>query len=118
MTSVFRGSYAEALAAQYLKDVGYEILQRNFRCAQGEIDLIAREQHVLCFVEVRSRTQIDQVDPFESITRQKQSRIIAAAREFLDNLPLPWPTEMRFDAVGIFLRDPPEIELRRGAFET
>jgi len=117
MSTVSRGSYAESFAAQYLEGLGYEILQRNFRCPQGEIDLIARENEVLCFVEVRSRTELDQVDPFETITPQKRSRIIAAAREFLDDLPLPWPLEMRFDAVGILLQDPPQIELRRGAFE-
>ncbi|MBI3178243.1 MAG: YraN family protein, partial [Deltaproteobacteria bacterium] len=96
------GGRAEALAARHLQEQGYRIVARNHRCEGGEIDLIAYEGDVLCFVEVRSRKTADYGDPLETISRQKIYRVARAARDYIDTLPRPWP-EMRFDAVGILM---------------
>ena len=111
-----RGAFAESLAVDYIEARGYRILERNYRCERGEIDIIALDNAILCFVEVRSFGHHDFGDPLETISRQKIARIGVAARDYISNVPEPWP-EMRFDAVGIVLVDPPEIRLIKGAFE-
>ena len=115
-STVARGAAAETLAVEYLVGQGYRVLQRNFRCAGGEVDIIADEAGVLCFVEVRSRENDRHGDPLETIGPRKRQRIIHAARIYIGTLTGPWP-QMRFDAVGIVMRNPPEITLVRDAFE-
>ena len=80
------------------------------------MSLLPWHDDVLCFVEVKARRDGRQGGPLEAVTRQKISRIIAAARAFLEDLPEPWPL-MRFDVLGIWLREPPEFILCQGAFE-
>jgi Holliday junction resolvase-like predicted endonuclease len=65
---------------------------------------------------VRSRKTADFGDPLETIGREKIRRIVRAAREYLSAIEGPWP-EMRFDAVGILMAEPPVITVVRGAFE-
>lgn len=115
-TTTATGQMAESLAAQYLQQRGYRIAQRNYRTTQGEVDLIAFDGEVLCFVEVRSRRDLDHGHPLETIDRKKRQCIVAAARQYITTLPHPWPP-MRFDAVGVVLSDPPDVMLVRGAFE-
>ncbi len=115
-TTRARGAASEELAARYLEREGYQIIARNFSTAGGELDLVARDGDVLCFVEVRSRQDDAHGDPLETIDRRKRRRIIHAARAYLEALAQPWP-EMRFDAVGIVLSDPPRVTLVRDAFE-
>ena len=111
-----RGARAEWTAQSHLESLGYRAIQRNFRVAQGEIDLIMWDRETLVFVEVRSVDTLEHGHPLESITRPKQRRIIAAARRFIQDLPMPWPP-MRFDAVGIVLRPNVEISHVQEAFE-
>lgn len=115
-SSAQTGSVAEALAADYLTCCGYDIVARNVRFPEGEIDIIAYEAGVLCFVEVRSLSNPDHGNPLETIQRPKQRRVIRAAQRYLETLAAPWPA-MRFDAVGVVLSDPPQLELVREAFE-
>jgi putative endonuclease len=115
-TTTRRGARAEGLAWDYLAAQGYRLVTKNHRAKGGEVDLIAYDGQVLCFIEVRARESADFGLPLETIDRRKQLRIIRAARHFLETLPSPWPP-MRFDAVGILLTDPPAIELVRAAFE-
>lgn len=114
-SAVARGSAAESIAAAFLSQRGYKILRRNYRAPGGEIDLIAWDGETLCFIEVRARQTVDFGDPLETIDRRKVSRVVRAARHYLDALEPPWPA-MRFDAVGIVL-NPLHIELVRDAFE-
>ncbi len=104
------------MAATHLTERGYRIVTRNFRAPGGEIDLIAYDGEVLCFVEVRSLSNPKHGDPLETITRQKIARVIRASRAYLEELSGPWPA-MRFDAVGIVMTDPPRIRLVQEAFE-
>lgn len=111
-TDIGRGF--EDVACLYLIAQGYRIVARNYRVQGGEIDIIAHDGDVLCFVEVRGRAEDEHGTPFETIDARKMSRIIHAAREYLQTLDQAWPP-MRFDAVGI-VGDAP-AELIRGAFE-
>lgn len=93
------GKFAEDRAERMLADAGLAILHRNYRCRQGEIDLIAQDGDTLVFVEVRSRSRQDYGSAADSITPAKQRRIIAAARHYLASLPrMP---ACRFDAVTL-----------------
>ena len=91
------GDQAEALAAAYLERQGLQVVERNYRCRQGEIDLIMRDNDTLVFVEVRLRTNPRFGSAAESITQQKQGKILQAARHYLaGQRKLP---QCRFDAV-------------------
>jgi putative endonuclease len=108
------------LCVEHLVALGYRIIARNHRCRGGELDVVAWDGNVLCFVEVRSRATDAYGDPLESITPQKIHRIVCAARDFVAGY-LPacvdlWPM-MRFDALGVVLSQPPQLRLVRDAFE-
>lgn len=94
------GILGEKLAAGMLIDKGYDIVETNFRCREGEIDIIARDGDCLVFVEVRAKRSRRFGTPEESITARKRQRIrIAAARyqQQHDNLPESW----RIDVVAV-----------------
>jgi putative endonuclease len=77
------GASAEALAASLLERQGYRLLARNYRCAVGELDLVARDGSEIVFVEVRARQVGSMVGPEESITARKQQRVLRAAEHYL-----------------------------------
>jgi len=77
------------------------IVERNFRTPGGEIDIVAREGDVLVFVEVRSRELPGFGTPEESVTPAKRRRIVAAARQYLSNVPPSSWREARFDVIAI-----------------
>ena len=114
------GRRAEELAAAALERQGFRIIARNWRRPEGELDLVADDNGTCVFVEVRSRTGLEQGDPLESITARKRARVIRAARLFLDSEPVP-ATGYRFDVVGVtFFDDAREPALTHipNAFET
>jgi putative endonuclease len=80
---VTRGDGAEARAAAYLEDAGLAILERNYRCRFGEIDLVARAGETLVFVEVRARASDAFGGAAASITAAKRRKLLAAARYYL-----------------------------------
>ena len=96
------GAYGEQLAAEYLTRRGYEIIVRNWRCAAGEMDIIARQGETLVFVEVRTRRGTRLGSPEESITPAKQARLVSVARTYLaetDCADCDW----RIDVIAIVL---------------
>ena len=96
------GQAGEQLAATHLAALGYEIVDRNYRCPAGEIDLGARLAGTWVFVEVRTRRGARFGTPEESITARKRAHIIASAQHYLqdhDALEADW----RIDAVAIVL---------------
>ena len=114
------GRRAEELAAAELERQGLRIVARNWRRPEGELDLVADDHGVCVFVEVRSRTGLEQGDPLESITPRKRARVIRAARLFLDSEPVV-ASGYRFDVVGVtFFDDAREPALTHvpDAFET
>lgn len=110
-----QGDKAEELAAAFLQRYGLSVVEKNYRCRQGEIDLVCRDGPALVFVEVRLRRSKGFGGAAESITRQKQRRIILAAQHYLAKLSSLPPC--RFDAV-LFSSTEPEamIEWVRDAF--
>ncbi|NOZ30193.1 MAG: YraN family protein [Chloroflexi bacterium] len=103
MTSVRRGlgDTGESLAARELARRGLTIVARNWRCAQGEIDLIARDGDTLAIVEVRTRRGRTYGTPEESITPTKQARLIQLAQMYVAEIG--WEGPWRIDVVAIEL---------------
>lgn len=96
-----RGSSAEGRAARHLRLKGYRILERNWRVAVGEIDLIVRRGGTLAFVEVKMRRSRDKGSPLEAVDERKRARIGAAAACYLARgLPKGVRT-CRFDVLAI-----------------
>ena len=99
-TSAARSGLAgEDAALDYLTQQGLSLVERNFRCRHGEIDLIMRHQSTLVFVEVRKRADARFGGAAASITASKQGRLITAAQIYLQRYQQPPPC--RFDAVAI-----------------
>jgi putative endonuclease len=112
------GSSGESLALATLERAGYAVVATGYRTAAGEIDIIARDGSCLVFVEVKTRRTRDRGMPVEAVTRQKQRRIIAMARDFLARYSSD-AASCRFDVVAILLpyEGPPVIEHIRNAFD-
>lgn len=94
------GQFFENLALKYLQQHGLKLIIRNFKCRAGEIDLIMQEHNSLVFVEVRFRKNNDFGSSAESITLQKQSKIIKTAQYYLQKNYSKEPNA-RFDVVAI-----------------
>ncbi len=94
-----RGISAESRAAAWLIGKGYRILARRFRCAAGEIDIVAGRRHTVIFVEVKARASLD--DAAESVTERQRARIATAAEIWLANNPTIKFQDLRFDAILI-----------------
>jgi len=103
-----RGAAAEELAAQFLAAHGLAILERNYRCRGGEIDLVARDCDTLVFVEVRLRCGNAFGGARESITATKRRRLKRAAGHYLGRLGREPPC--RFDAILLDALDSKRIE--------
>jgi putative endonuclease len=80
---------------------GLRIVERNFRCKRGEIDLVMRDGATVVFIEVRFRRSTTYGTPIETVTRRKQQRIVHAAKYYLANNPVLGANPCRFDIVGI-----------------
>lgn len=106
------GTYYETAAAYYLEQSGYEIVEKNYRCKLGEIDLIARDGEYLVFCEVKFRTTKTKGSPLEAVNRKKQQTIIRCAQWYLMEHQLQ-EIPCRFDVVGI---DGKQICLLKNAF--
>lgn len=94
------GRRGEDLAAAYLCDQGLVILDRNWRCAMGEIDIVARDGEVVVVCEVKTRSSHRFGSPFEAITAQKANRLQRLAFAWLQEQGLG-PRQLRFDVVAI-----------------
>jgi putative endonuclease len=97
---VERGADAETIATRLLVREGYEIIERNFRRVSGELDIIAREGGVLCFVEVRSRSDDSHGHAAEMVDRKKQLQVARVALHYIGERD-PDFTRSRFDVVAI-----------------
>lgn len=94
------GKRGEDLAAQFLTDAGYTVIDRNWRCARGEIDLVARDGNDTVFVEVKTRSSTAFGHPFESITAQKLARLKRLASAWCDVHPYRRGA-IRIDAIAV-----------------
>ena len=112
------GEKGESIAATYLKGAGFSIVERNFRCVCGELDIVARDGRTIVFIEVKCRNNEIYGPPQLAVTPFKQRQISKAALVWLSKRRL-YDAEARFDVVAIVLRegDLPEIEHIRNAFD-
>lgn len=108
-----KGRENEERAVVFLKDLGFEILERNYRCSFGEIDIIAKENEYLVFTEVKYRKNLNKGTPHEAINTKKQRRIYQTAKRYIYQKGYPEEFPCRFDSV-VILND--TIELIRHSF--
>lgn len=113
------GRQAENRACVFLEKRGLQLLEKNFRCKYGEIDLIMRDGSVLVFVEVRFRSSHRFGGPLSSITPDKQRRLLLAAQIYLQQHPAKGKyAGSRFDVVAMSADvESPEIEWIPNAIE-
>lgn len=102
-----RGSDYEKLAARWLQERGLTIVQHNYRCKAGEIDLVARDGRHLVFVEVRARANPRFASAAASVDRRKQTRLLRTARHYLLQHPAAADAPCRFDVIAIEPRQSP-----------
>lgn len=96
------GKRGETLAQEHLRQQGYHILQTNFRCKLGEIDIIARDNHIVVFVEVRTKTSTALGPAYNSVTPSKRKQVKRVALYYISTYNLV-NTQFRFDVIGIHL---------------
>jgi putative endonuclease len=114
MTRRQTGKRGETIAATALQRAGYTILDRNWRCAMGELDLIARHRGDIVFVEVRARQDGADV-ALESISRRKSAKLAVLAQAYLDAHGIE-DAAYRIDVVAINLAEPsPTVEIIENA---
>jgi len=107
------GTEQETRVQEYMKKQGYEILARNFYTKHGEIDLIAKKDGYLVFVEVKYRSDERFGTPEEAVDVRKQKKIIAAAQYYLYKNKISFDTPCRFDVAGVIGE---EIRITENAF--
>ena len=111
------GKEAESAAVKFLKEQGYKILKRNYKTKFSEIDIVAEDKGVICFVEVKARHSDIFGEPGEAISKHKQRQISKTAICYLrENRAFARPA--RFDVVTLlYTEDLPKIDLIKDAFE-
>ena len=97
------GRYGEDRACEHLQRLGFEILDRNFHCSEGELDIVAQDGKTIVFVEVKTRTSDQTGHPFEAITVSKQARIRRLAAEWCHRHQVN-RVQVRMDAIAVFVR--------------
>ncbi len=97
------GNLGEKLAVEFLKKRGYRIMQNNYRCPEGEIDIVALQKDCLVFVEVRTKRSSEFGSPEESITPTKMDklrRVAAHYRQTHDDVPASWRIDVFAIEIG------------------
>lgn len=104
------GRFGEDLAEQYLRDIGFVVLARNWRCPAGEVDIVARDGDALVICEVKTRRGTGYGSPLEAVTPQKAARLArlgATLRREMGAGPCP----IRIDLIGVLVREGEQIDL-------
>ncbi len=96
------GARGEDVAVEFLIDAGLEIVERNWRCRYGELDVIATSGDRIVFVEVKTRSGVGYGSPAESVTFAKQRRIRVLAMQWLTDSGRSW-SRVRFDVVAVLI---------------
>ena len=109
------GKKGEDLAEACLKKKGYRIVERNFRCPFGEIDLIARDGKTVVFVEIKARSRASLSPPYLAVNKTNRKKITKSAEYYL-SIKKAGPLECRFDIVSIVFGKDPEVEVIQMAF--
>ncbi|MBX7246376.1 MAG: YraN family protein [Candidatus Sumerlaeaceae bacterium] len=101
------GALGENAAQRHLQKLGCRILERNFRCKAGEMDIIAEQGGTIVFAEVKTRSPRAEFAPETAVDGEKQGRLIATARFYLGRYREPSPH--RFDIVSVYLDDRDQV---------
>lgn len=101
------GKLGEDLAVKHLKREKYKILERNWRCQFGEVDIIAQKSDIICFIEVKTRTNTDKGLPQEAVNFHKQQHIKKSSQLFMMKYP---DNSYRFDIIEIIDKELSHIE--------
>ncbi|MEJ3744137.1 YraN family protein [Actinomycetes bacterium KLBMP 9797] len=111
------GAYGERCAAAHLTEAGLRVVARNWRCADGEIDIVAWEGEDLVFCEVKTRRTLEFGFPVEAVVGAKARRLRRLAMRWLADHPVR-PRDIRFDVVSVMARrrGPWRVHHLRGAF--
>ena len=111
------GDRGEDIALDFLKSKNYEILERNYRYGHGEIDIIAKTDNVLSFIEVKTRKNLEFGPPELAVTRKKQTQIRKISQAYLIQKNIK-DQDCRLDVIAILLKKnlPPEINHIENAF--
>ena len=107
------GANGEDAVAAWYQARGYEIVARNWRCREGELDLVVRDGRTYVFCEVKTRTSTSFGFPVEAVGRDKQARLRRLAARWLEDDAPVRPLEIRFDVASVLGSD---IEVLEGAF--
>ncbi len=111
------GKKGENIAVAYLKSNGYRIVERNYKCLFGEIDIVAKDGDTVVFIEVKSRKSEEFGDPQVAVGLEKQKKISKISLKYLEEKHL-YPCNARFDVVAIkMLPSGNKVELIQNAFE-
>ena len=106
------GALGEELAAEWYLANGYEVVDRNWRCREGEIDIVLRKNRTIVFCEVKTRTSDAFGLPAEAVTHEKRQRLRHLASKWLDDSTVK-PRQIRFDVASVLGG---ELEIIEGAF--
>jgi putative endonuclease len=107
------GAHGEALAAAWYERNGYRVLARNWRCREGEIDLVVCRARTIVFCEVKTRTTDAFGVPAEAVTYAKRTKLRHLAAKYLQEDSPVRPREIRFDVASVLAGD---LEILEGAF--
>lgn len=116
------GNLGEDYACKVLESLEYRVVERNFRSRFGEVDIIARKDHYLCFIEVKTRSQSAMGRPAAAVTASKQHKIIRTAEYYITchrNEVLKYDLQPRFDCMEVFANaggEPLAYEFIKNAF--
>lgn len=113
------GRFGEDTASKYLEESGYTILDRNFKCRSGEIDIIARDGNYIVFIEVKTRSGSFYGTPGEAVNELKQHKIIKVSETYIMKRKL-FNYDFRFDVIEIVIDKAKNasIKLIKDAFQT
>lgn len=103
------GKKGEALAKSFLEKKGYKILELNWRFSRAEVDIIAMQEEVLVFVEVKTRSYDYYGTPDAFVTEKKETLLADAAAAYMEEIDHDW--EIRFDIIAILLHSPNNISI-------
>jgi len=102
MNNRAKGTEHERVAAQYLEKNGYVVLEQNYRCRYGELDIVARKQEMLVIAEVKFRSGSGCGDPAEAVDARKQRKICRVALDYLMRHPWYQEKPCRFDVICVY----------------
>ena len=106
------GAWAEEIAWQHIRQQGWQLIERNFFCKGGELDIIIRKGNVLAFVEVKYRKHHTMGGAIASLSYTKQRHLIHSAKVFLQRYPSLSNLDCRFDLVAISSSDGPHSKVQ------